>query len=370
MLLEVLVEFCVPLHRVIGICSDGASTMMGRFKGVCTRLASHIREIREEVIQDIVANTTDIRRAVASFHPKRGVYVIHCVCHRLALILSDAIKGTKAYDPVIPDAVINLLNWLYAYFAKSPKRKHALRMLIDAKNRALKEERARAEHEGRRFPLPLITIRNPDDELEEVLKVLEERHKLPRRVVLTRWLSSADAVRVVLTCRNTYTQFFSHETSDKAERILELLEDNSIIAWYPCLQDVLPVLTSLNVLFQTAQPLPHLLYRCIVAAKRTLIRMVGTRGEVREGLIPLDSVQHDTPFGAYANKFLSEHCGATGTPAYGTRLSQREVVLLKKQWHNFFSHCIVQIDERFPPESCEMFQLLQGMRTILIILFL
>jgi hypothetical protein len=176
----VLVEFCVPLHRVIGICSDGASTMRGRFKGVCTRLARHIREIREEVMQDIVANSTDTRRAVASFHPKRGVYVIHCVCHRLALILSDAIKGTKSYDPVIPDAVIHLLNRLYAYFAKSPKRKHALRILIDTKNRALKEERARAEHEGRRFPLPLITVRNPDDELEEVLKVLEERHKLPR----------------------------------------------------------------------------------------------------------------------------------------------------------------------------------------------
>ncbi len=79
-------------------------------------------------------------------------YIV-CVCHRLALILSDAIKGTKAYDPVIPDAVINLLNWLFAYFAKSPKSRKR-------KNRALKEERARTEHEGRRFPLPLITIRN------------------------------------------------------------------------------------------------------------------------------------------------------------------------------------------------------------------
>ncbi len=81
MLLEVLVEFCVPLHRVIGICSDGASTMEGRFKGVCTGLTRHIREIREEVIQDIVANSTEgTRRMVASFHPKRGVYVIHRVC--------------------------------------------------------------------------------------------------------------------------------------------------------------------------------------------------------------------------------------------------------------------------------------------------
>jgi hypothetical protein len=168
-------------------------------------------------MHDILANSTDQRRPLNSFHRKRYVDVIHCVCHRLALILSDAIKGTKAYNPVIPDAVINLLNWLHTYFAKSPKRKNALRKLLHIKNRDLREERARGEREGRRFPLPLITVRNPDDDLEEVLKVHEERHKLPRRVVLTRWLSSADAVKVVLTSHDTYTQFFSFEQSEKAE---------------------------------------------------------------------------------------------------------------------------------------------------------
>ena len=207
-------------------------------------------------MHDIVANSTDQRRSLNSFHRKRGVDVIHCVCHRLALILSDAIKGTKAYDPVIPDAVINLLNWLHTYFAKSPKRKNALRMLIDNKNLGLREERARGEREGRRFPLPLITVRNPDDALEEVLD-----------------------------------------------------------------------------------------HRCAE----------------RQGLMPLASIKHDTSFGAYANKFLSECCGATGGPTYGTRLSQAQVLVLKKQRHKFFSHCIVQIDERFPLESCELFELLQGM---------
>ncbi len=140
------------------------------------------------------------------------------------------------------------------------------------------------------------------------------------------------------------------------------------MAWYPCLQDILPVLTNLNnVHFQSALPLPHLLYRYIVAAKRTLIKMVGNRCDEREGFMPLDSVKHDTPFGAYANKFLSECCGATGTPTYGMRLSQAaEVLLRKKQWHKFFSHCIVQIDARFPPESCELFELLQCMHVLYI----
>ena len=31
-------------------------------------------------------------------------------------------------------------------------------------------------------------------ELEKVMSVLEERHKLPRCIVMTRWLSNADAI--------------------------------------------------------------------------------------------------------------------------------------------------------------------------------
>ena len=69
---------------------------------------------------------------------------------------------------------------------------------------------------------------NPVDELERILTVLEERHKLPRRIVLTRWLSCAEAVRVVVNCRDVYTVFFNNEETDKAQDILELLEDSSI----------------------------------------------------------------------------------------------------------------------------------------------
>ena len=288
------------------------------------------------------------------------MYVIHCVCHRLALILSDAINGTAAYDPVIPEGVVSLLNMLHAYFSKSAKRKYALRMLINDKNKATLEARQKAQEEAGRVIPAVNAVRNPHDDLEAVLSVLEERHKLPRRIVLTRWLSSADAVRVVLTSRGTYALFFSHETSNKADTIRELLEDNCIVAWYACLQDVLPVLTGLNVLFQSTLPLPHLLYRHIVAARSTLINMVGPRGASRDTLIPIDLVKHDTLFGAYANNFLAEHGPATGTPLVGLRLSENEILRVKKLWHKLFSHCVEQINVRFPPESMEMFQLVQG----------
>ena len=46
-LLGVLHEFSIPMRKVIGICSDGASTMQGVHKGVCTQLARYIRQVRE-----------------------------------------------------------------------------------------------------------------------------------------------------------------------------------------------------------------------------------------------------------------------------------------------------------------------------------
>jgi hypothetical protein len=107
--------------------------MMGCYRGVCTRLAQHVRELRSDTMLRITGNGSDIRRAPETYHHMRGVYVIHCVCHRLTLILSDAINGTAAFDPVVPEGVVSLLNMLHANFSKSAKRKYALRMLLNDK---------------------------------------------------------------------------------------------------------------------------------------------------------------------------------------------------------------------------------------------
>ena len=75
---------------------------------------------------------------------------------------------------------------------------------------------------------------------------------------------------VVLSCRDAYTVFFAHEETADGRDIYDILDNNSVIAWYACLQDVLPVLTCMNILFQSSLPLPHLLYPRIVEAKATL----------------------------------------------------------------------------------------------------
>jgi hypothetical protein len=55
-------EFDGPLDKIIGICSDGAYTMQGRIKGVCTQLANRIRD------------KIDHGRPIDSFHERKGIF--------------------------------------------------------------------------------------------------------------------------------------------------------------------------------------------------------------------------------------------------------------------------------------------------------
>ncbi len=73
---------------------------------------------------------------------------------------------------------------------------------------------------------------NPADALENTLKVLEEQHKLPRRIVMTRWLSSVEAIKVLVTSRLTYQDFFQYETTSKGEEIFEWLHDNTVFGFW------------------------------------------------------------------------------------------------------------------------------------------
>ena len=323
--------------------------MRGVHKGVCTQLQNHLRLVREASIHAIIVEQ-DIhnRRSIDSFHESRGIFSVHCICHRLALVLTDAIKGSKS--------VIALLNSVYTYFARSATRKKAMRDMIIHENEYNKRQATQRLQREALPRLPDIVRQNPVEELEVVMENLIERHKLPRRIVLTRWLSCADAVKVVLHSRLVYINYFSNEHTDNAHDILESLEDSSIFAWFACMHDVLPVLTRMNVLFQSALPMPHILYSKITSAKATLINMVGSGG-TRAELIPLASVVVNTSFGAYGNKFILDNSGAAAV--HGTALAAREILLLKQSWHKLYAHCIKQIDSRFPPISMYVFQMMQ-----------
>jgi len=344
--MDVLEEYHVPLHKVIGLCSDGASTMRGVYRGVCTRLQNHIRASRNQARVEIADGT--VGRTLDTFHPKSGVFSVHCVCHRLALIVTDAIKGSKSCDQIIPDECLELLTNIYTYFSKSPKRKKKLRDFLDTINQRIRANRRDARIHGRRQPVEVERL-NPEEQLEDVITLLEEQHKLPRRIILTRWLSSLDAVKVLVTSCETYKNFFAEETSQKGCAIYDLLWNNFVFAWYHCLLDVLPIVNGMNVLFQSSLPLPHLLYPQIIAAKYKLINMVGT-GNVRTALMSVAAVCHDTTFGAYANKYMEDSAWS---------FTENEKLELKRDWHKLYTHCLKEIDRRFPPANMEVFQLFQ-----------
>jgi hypothetical protein len=124
------------------------------------------------------------------------------------------------------------------------------------------------------------------------------------------------------------------------------------------MQDVLPLLTGLNVLFQASKPLPHLLFTKITAAKAALINMVGT-GPMRTDIIPIASVGFDTSFGAFTNKFVRDHSGDAAITGTGGRLTRSEVIELKKELYTLHVHCLEQIDARFPTDNMQCFKLMQ-----------
>ena len=340
----VLQENSVNLATMVGICSDGCSTMMGKHKGVCTQLLHFVRRQRKEMIQAMMREES---RSFDSYHASYGIFAIHCVCHRFALIISNAIE-----DELVPRCCVNLLQNLYLYFSKSPKKKKGMRDLLAARNNSMNQTVASA-------PAP---EGNPIEALEVVMDTLREKHKLPRHIILTRWLSCENAVHVVVVCRDTYVVYFANESEQpgatpKCQAILEGLEDNSTIAWFYCLKDVLPILTRMNCLFQSSLPLPHLLYEQVETAKQTYINMVG-RGQHRKSLMPIEELTWETPFGAFANKFLAENtCGRV--KSHGLSLTASEVLGLKRKWHKLIAHCIKQIDVRFPPSNMFLFCLLQ-----------
>ena len=84
--------------------------------------------------------------------------------------------------------------------------------------------------------------------------------------------------------------------------------------------------------------------------------MVGTGG-ARTELIPVEAVDGNTSFGAYANKFIRDNTGVAAVHA--TILDAREVLDLKKSWYKLFAFCLRQINVRFPPETMYVFELMQ-----------
>ena len=107
----------LDISKIISICADGASVMQGRHKGVLTLLKRDVRKSRDATVREIIKKSA-FPRTPSDFSGLRGVIGVHCVCHRFALVLTDAIK--REY---IPEIVKLLMRDVYKYFSKGGLRK-------------------------------------------------------------------------------------------------------------------------------------------------------------------------------------------------------------------------------------------------------
>jgi len=81
------------VKNLIGVCSDGASTMLGRKSGVLPRLQT--------------------------LYPK--VLLWHCMCHRVELAVDDSIKSVTAINHVKA-----FMDELYSLYSQSPSLQREL----------------------------------------------------------------------------------------------------------------------------------------------------------------------------------------------------------------------------------------------------
>jgi hypothetical protein len=72
-----------------------------------------------------------------------------------------------------------------------------MRAYLAAENIAIIERQTRVQAERRKAPTAIVAD-NPVVQLKRILGILEEQHKLPKKIILTRWLSCAEAVSPVL----------------------------------------------------------------------------------------------------------------------------------------------------------------------------
>ena len=167
----------------------------------------------------------------------------------------------------------------------------------------------------------------------------------------------------IIVGRDSYSLYFAEEAARlsntpeaKAHGICESFQDNAVMAWGYFLEDLLPILTDMNCLFQSDLPVPHLLYDKVQTAKAQLKLMCGQTP--REHVMSAAEVNWDTPFGAFAESFIFNN--SNGRLAnHGSSLTTAEILDLKRKWAKCLSFICGALNDRFPEDTMEVYGLIR-----------
>jgi hypothetical protein len=190
----------LDISKVISMCADGASVMQGRHKGALTLLKRDVRKSRDATVREIIKKSA-FPRAQSDFSGLRGVIGVHCVCHRFALVLTDAIKRE-----CIPEIVKLLMRDVHKCFSKGGLRKKKPTRFFGGA-----QQKKATKRQG-----PAL---DPDDALHAAYQKEQERYTIPREVTLTRWLGCLQAVSCVTSSLEVYRELFTWEAGKLTEEL-------------------------------------------------------------------------------------------------------------------------------------------------------
>lgn len=231
-----------------------------------------------------------------------GLFVIKCTCHSLALIASYACEK-------VPNKVEQLVRDVYTYLKYSFKRQSAFnefQMFVEAKP-----------------------------------------HKL-LQPCQTRWLSLHSCIKRVIEQYSALKLYFTGEKliDNNADRIHLMLCDPMIEIYLHFLDYILPIITDLNIEFQSAKPKVYKLYSKIETMYKTVLSFF-IKSEYLE-ITSVSQIQYRNPtnFLPLDDMYVGGYCMA---------LLSKNLIPNKNEFLNiclsFYIECCHQLYKRFPFNS-------------------
>lgn len=236
-----------------------------------------------------------------------GIFLMKCICHSMALCASYAAEK-------LPNTVEDLIRDIYTYMKLSFKRQSEYKefqVFVDAKP-----------------------------------------HKL-LQASQTRWLSLHSCVKRILEQYKALKLYFEgeHLIDNKAGNIHSVLSNPFTELYLNFLDFALPILTNVNLAFQSESPQIHLIYSKVATAYKTILDCYINNEYLNS--TQLSQIQYRNPnnFLSTENIYLGGKCTAVLS---NSSFSKRHINNFVTNCLNFYVECCHQLYKRFPLNSVHM----------------
>lgn len=237
-------------------------------------------------------------------HDVPHLFVIKCLCHSLALCASYACEK-------LPNDVENLVHEVYNYMKFSSKRQ------------------------------------NHFQEFQEFLNIKPYKLLQPSQ---TRWLALQACVKRMVDIYKPIKLFFQVEylLDNKATTIYHKLNNPVNEFYLHFLNFILPVLTNINIEFQSQNPKIHCIYSSMERTFKTILECYMNYDYIKNTATPQIQYRNPSHFLSLDKIYLGAHCMAELSKDV---LSKQNKDIFLTNCLNFLVECSHQFYKRFPFNS-------------------